>query len=123
MKTRNSGWAAPVAACACALGLGLTLAQAQPTAAKAPVKQDQCKTAASGQGACKKSGVKKSDPPPLTGAELYQIHCNRCHPERYPTEFTAGQWQTIMLHMQVRANLPPPQAKKILKYLQEDSGK
>lgn len=59
----------------------------------------------------------------LTGAELYSIHCNRCHPERYPTERTAAQWKTIMLHMQVRANLPASQAKLILKYLQDNSGR
>ncbi len=58
----------------------------------------------------------------LTGAELYAIHCNRCHNERYATEFTAAQWKTIMAEMRVRANLPASQAKAILKYLQEDSG-
>ena len=58
----------------------------------------------------------------LSGAELYAIHCNRCHPERYATEFTPGQWQTIMIHMRVRANLPADQAREILKYLQQDAG-
>ena len=58
----------------------------------------------------------------LTGAELYAVNCNRCHPERYPTEFTSSQWKTLLTHMRVRANLPAKQAKKILKYLQEDSG-
>ncbi len=58
----------------------------------------------------------------LTGAELYTIHCNRCHAERYATEFTQAQWKTLMLHMRVRANLPAAQAKAILKYLQEDAG-
>ena len=58
----------------------------------------------------------------LSGAELYAIHCNRCHAERYPAEFTDGQWKTLMLHMRVRANLPASQAKAILKYLQEDAG-
>jgi hypothetical protein len=58
----------------------------------------------------------------ITGAELYQINCNRCHAERYATEFTAAQWKTIMLHMRVRANLPASQAKLVLKYLQEDAG-
>lgn len=58
----------------------------------------------------------------LTGAELYAVHCNRCHAERYPTEFTSGQWQTLMTHMRVRANLPAKQAKVILKYLKEESG-
>ncbi len=59
----------------------------------------------------------------LSGADLYAIHCNRCHPERYATERTAAQWKTLMLHMRVRANLPAEQAKAIAKYLQEDSGK
>jgi len=59
----------------------------------------------------------------ITGAELYSMHCNRCHPERYPTERTAAQWKTIMLHMQVRANIPGAQARQILKYLQENSGR
>jgi mono/diheme cytochrome c family protein len=58
----------------------------------------------------------------LTGAELYAINCNRCHAERYATEFTSAQWKTLMMHMRVRANLPAAQAKLILKYLQEDSG-
>ncbi len=58
----------------------------------------------------------------LTGAELYAVHCGRCHPERYPTERTDPQWRTILMHMRVRANLPAAQAKTILKYLQEESG-
>jgi len=59
----------------------------------------------------------------LTGAELYSINCNRCHQERYPTERTGAQWKTIMLHMQVRANIPVSQAKLILQYLQDNSGR
>jgi hypothetical protein len=59
----------------------------------------------------------------LTGAELYSINCNRCHQERYPTERTGAQWKTIMLHMQIRANIPVSQARLILKYLQENSGR
>jgi cell division protein FtsN len=67
----------------------------------------------------KKTAAKRQ----LSGAELYSMHCNRCHPERYPTERTAAQWKTIMLHMEVRANLPRSQARLILKYLQENSGR
>jgi mono/diheme cytochrome c family protein len=66
--------------------------------------------------------AKKVKKKKLTGAELYQLNCNRCHAERYPTEFTPAQWKTIMIHMRVRANLPAAQAREILKYLQEDSG-
>ena len=69
-----------------------------------------------------KKAPAKAQKKKLTGADLYAIHCNRCHPERYATEFTAAQWKTIMIEMRVRANLPAEQAKLILKYLQEDSG-
>jgi hypothetical protein len=65
---------------------------------------------------------KKAAKKKLTGADLYAIHCGRCHPERYATEFTAAQWKSVMTEMRVRANLPADQAKLILKYLQEDSG-
>jgi cytochrome c5 len=58
----------------------------------------------------------------LTGAELYALNCNRCHAERYPTEFNSAQWQTLLTHMRVRANLPAKQAREILKYLKEESG-
>lgn len=86
------------------LCLGAVLAQAKPTETNATAQAT-------------KPAVKK-----LTGAELYAINCNRCHPERYPTEWTPAEWKTLMLHMRVRANLPAAQAKLILKYLQEDAG-
>jgi mono/diheme cytochrome c family protein len=59
----------------------------------------------------------------LTGEQLYAINCSRCHSERYPTERTAAQWKTLLTHMRVRANLPAAQAKELLKYMQEESGK
>ena len=61
-------------------------------------------------------------PPALTGAELYAINCNRCHPERSPIERRPTEWKTILTHMRVRANLPAAQARLILQYLQENSG-
>jgi mono/diheme cytochrome c family protein len=67
----------------------------------------------------------KADPRPkaeLSGVELYAVNCNRCHAERYPAEFTDGQWKTLMTHMRVRANLPAKQARLILTYLQDESG-
>ena len=66
---------------------------------------------------------KKKTRKKLTGSELYAVHCSRCHPERYATERTEGEWKTLAMHMRVRANLPAGQVKTILKYLQEDSGK
>ena len=66
---------------------------------------------------------KKAEKKKFSGADLYAMHCNRCHPERYATERSPAQWKSILLHMRIRANLPAEQAKAILKYLQEDSGK
>jgi mono/diheme cytochrome c family protein len=71
----------------------------------------------------KKTEKKADKKTQLSGADLYAMHCNRCHPERYATERTAAQWKTIMIHMRVRASLPADQARAILKFLQEDSGK
>ena len=58
----------------------------------------------------------------LSGAELYAINCNRCHPERSAVERNAAEWNTIMIHMRVRANLPAAQARAILGYLQANGG-
>jgi hypothetical protein len=106
-------------------GLASTLCSADPTSAalspqtnSAPVQTNSVELKAKSPDT-EKVVVKTH----LTSAELYSIHCNRCHPERYPTERTAAQWKTIMLHMQVRANVPVEQSRLILKYLQENSGR
>jgi hypothetical protein len=107
-------------ACAALIGIAPRAtseeAPPQPAAANAP---KPAKTAKPDEG------QKKERPAPrkLSGAELYSMHCNRCHPERYPTERTAAQWKTILLHMRVRANLPAEQSRTILKYLQDNSGR
>ncbi len=108
-------------------GLGLAVVAGAIYTASLPVvsaadsKAD--KAAQSDKGApSDKQTPKQSQKKKLSGADLYAIHCNRCHPERYATEFTPAQWKTIMTHMRVRANLPADQAKAILKYLQEDAG-
>jgi mono/diheme cytochrome c family protein len=112
-RLRLSLWLAVVAGAIYAASLALVAgADAKPDPQAKPVKD-----ATAEKPAAKKAAKKK-----LTGQELYAINCNRCHPERYPTEFTAAQWKTIMLEMRVRANLPAKESKAILKYLQEDSG-
>ncbi len=98
-------------------GLASTLYSAEPTSdSSSPTNSAQLPTSSPDTN----NVVVKAH---LTGAELYSINCNRCHPERYPTERTGAQWKTIMLHMQVRANIPVKQARLILQYLQENSGR
>jgi len=98
------------------LGVAVPLGYAEPPADTSPSNSVAGNPGAPAAG---QAAVKKQ----LTGAELYSIHCNRCHAERYPTERTGAQWKTIMLHMQVRANIPGQQARLILQYLQENSGR
>jgi hypothetical protein len=38
-------------------------------------------------------------------------------------QITGAELKTIMLHMQIRANIPVAQARLILKYLQDNSGR
>ena len=113
-------WGAAALAGACLFGTGLAPVKAQPTS-----KPDS--TSSPTNSAAPAARAPDAKPPAvkhqLTGAELYSMHCNRCHPERYPTERTAAQWKTIMLHMQVRANIPVEQSKLILQYLQDNSGR
>jgi mono/diheme cytochrome c family protein len=112
-RLRLGLWLAVVAGAIYAASLALvTGADAKPDLQAKPAKDVTSEKPAASKAAKKK----------LTGQELYAIHCNRCHPERYPTEFTAAQWKTIMLEMRARANLPAKDSKAILKYLQEDSG-
>jgi len=59
----------------------------------------------------------------LSGAQLWAMNCNRCHMLRGSGEFTAAQWQSIMRHMRIRANIPAAQAREILKFLQAGAGK
>jgi mono/diheme cytochrome c family protein len=96
------------------------LASSQTNAAPSPAKSVDSKASPpDARKAAEKAAVKRQ----ITGAELYSINCNRCHQERFPTERTGAQWKTIMLHMQVRANIPASQARLILQYLQENSGR
>jgi mono/diheme cytochrome c family protein len=108
-------------------GLASTLYSAEPQSAAQPQKTDS--TPAPTNSVAVPASVPVTDTnkvfakAQITGAELYSINCNRCHQERYPTERTGAQWKTIMLHMQVRANIPVSQARLILQYLQENSGR
>ena len=105
------GWSV-IAAAMCALSVAL-VGGADTQSTNAPAAKE-AKPA--------KETKPKAEKKKLTGAELYAVHCNRCHAERYATEWTAAQWKTIIMHMRVRANLPARDAKTIQKYLIEDSG-
>jgi mono/diheme cytochrome c family protein len=96
-------------------GIGLTVIAAAIYTGSIPIVN-------AGPQAAPAAPEKPAESKALSGATLYAINCSRCHQERFATEFTPGQWKTIMIHMRVRANLPAAQAREILKYLEEDAG-
>lgn len=81
---------------------------------------------ASAAGACvasstanEKAGVREA--PALAtekgGPQLWAENCLRCHNSRAPTEYSDAQWDVVMHHMRVRANLTAEEHEKILTFL------
>src|SRR6266699_1938749 len=56
-----------------------------------------------------------------SGAQLWAENCNRCHNIRSPSNYSPAQWEVVMAHMRVRANLTPEEHKKILEFLKSGS--
>jgi mono/diheme cytochrome c family protein len=53
----------------------------------------------------------------LKGAKLWPVYCGQCHKARPGSEFSPTDWDTIMMHMRSRANMPDDDAEAILTYL------
>jgi mono/diheme cytochrome c family protein len=51
------------------------------------------------------------------GAELWPNYCGNCHKARPSGERSPAEWDTIMLHMRVVANIPGENARAIQTYL------
>ncbi|WP_456420425.1 hypothetical protein [Lutibacter sp.] len=52
-----------------------------------------------------------------SGAQLWGETCNRCHIAPSPSAYNDVDWNTIALHMRVRANLTESEITKILEFL------
>lgn len=57
-------------------------------------------------------------PPARTGAQLWAENCTRCHYSRPPTQYSAQQWDVIVTHMRLRADLTGQETREITKFLQ-----
>lgn len=71
-------------------------------------------TLSAGAFACAHTGGAR---PLKGGAELWSENCIRCHNSRSPSEHSDGEWDTIVLHMRVRANLGADDAQAIAEFL------
>lgn len=73
-------------------------------------------------GAAGQEPAATGSPGSLDGATVYAWNCGSCHSERWPKERTDAEWDVIVTHMQVRANLTAEQAEAVLRFLQGSNG-
>ena len=53
-----------------------------------------------------------------SGAELWAANCSRCHNLRPPQSYSDAQWEAVVMHMRLRADLTGPEQRKITAFLQ-----
>ncbi len=53
-----------------------------------------------------------------SGAQLWGENCVRCHNTPSPAAYNDTDWETIGLHMRIRANLTAEETRKIVEFLQ-----
>lgn len=53
----------------------------------------------------------------LRGNEEWGQYCANCHYATHPSDRAPHEWDTIMQHMRVEANMPADSARAILEYL------
>lgn len=59
--------------------------------------------------------------PEKGGAQLWSENCARCHNLRPPQSYSNAQWQVVVHHMRLRANLTGEEARSITAFLQASS--
>ena len=53
----------------------------------------------------------------LSGEELWTNNCMRCHNIRPPTMYSDAQWDVIVHHMRLRANITGQEQRAIVEFL------
>jgi nitrate/TMAO reductase-like tetraheme cytochrome c subunit len=53
----------------------------------------------------------------LTGEELWSNNCMRCHNIQPPTRYSNAQWDVIVHHMRLRANITGQEQRAIVEFL------
>ena len=73
---------------------------------------------AKGNTATESSGAASSDTyMGLSGEELWSNNCLRCHNIRPPTMYGNAQWDVIVHHMRLRANITGQEQRAIVEFL------
>ena len=53
-----------------------------------------------------------------TGSQLWGENCIRCHNAPSSADYSGTQWETIGMHMKLRANFTEDETKKMIEFLQ-----
>ena len=75
------------------------------------------RTAGGGGAAGDKAAVASAAPAQKSGTQMWAQNCGHCHNIRSPGSYSDAQWDVVMLHMRVRANLTAKEQKEILAFL------
>lgn len=59
----------------------------------------------------------KDDNQSETGSELWSANCGRCHNKVSPDKYSDAQWELIVRHMRLRANLTGNEERQIVEFL------
>ena len=64
-----------------------------------------------------------ADEKPVTrgAAQIWAQVCNRCHNAMPATTYSDAEWDVIMRHMRIRAQLTPEEEKSILDFLKRSN--
>ena len=63
------------------------------------------------------TGVSNDSYRGLSGEELWSNNCMRCHNIRPPAMFSNAQWDVIVHHMRLRANITGQEQRAIVEFL------
>ena len=55
--------------------------------------------------------------PDRSGTELWADNCTRCHNARPPEYYSDAQWDLIVHHMRLRADLTGEESRKVVEFL------
>jgi cytochrome c1 len=56
-----------------------------------------------------------------SGSQLWGENCIRCHNAPSSADYSGAQWETIGMHMKLRANLTDDETKKIVAFLKSEN--
>ena len=67
--------------------------------------------------ACSSTGSQEHTQPTKTGLQLWADNCSFCHNHRAIDSYSDAEWDVVMMHMRIRANLTANDARAITEYL------